>query len=360
MPKLDLSEWDQYLSSTPDAHLLQTGLWGEFKGEFGWEVMRVVAHDNSAGAQILFRRLPLGFRMAYIPKGPVLPAGGIVHSSSWDSLWQEIDGICRSMKVVFLKVEPDLLEPSRSNNRDEISTKPVAKYYIPSEDLFDADIANTLPEGFEPGLQDIQPRRTMIVNLRGDDDRILGRMKQKTRYNIRLALKKGVIVRSCTDLDLFYRLMSVTGVRDSFDVHSKEYYQSAYDTFYPRGICEYLLAEYQGDPLAGLMVFAQGRRSWYFYGASSNVHRERMPTYLLQWEAMRWARSMGCIEYDLWGVPDEDYETLEQEFPNRSDELWGVYRFKRGFGGRLYRTIGSWDRVYIPSLYTIYRIWSNR
>jgi lipid II:glycine glycyltransferase (peptidoglycan interpeptide bridge formation enzyme) len=182
-------------------------------------------------------------------------------------------------------------------------------------------------------------------------------MKQKTRYNVRLARKKGVVVKSSADLESFYRLMLVTSQRDAFGVHDLEYYRKAYELFHPKGECVLLLAEYQGEPLAGIMVFTHGKRAWYFYGASSNQHRDRMPTYLLQWEAMRWAKSQGCSTYDLWGVPDFDLETLEADFTRRSDGLWGVYRFKRGFGGGLQRSRGSWDRVYKPSLYSLYRMW---
>jgi lipid II:glycine glycyltransferase (peptidoglycan interpeptide bridge formation enzyme) len=108
------------------------------------------------------------------------------------------------------------------------------------------------------------------------------------------------------------------------------------------------------------MVFARGPRAWYFYGASNDEERNRMPTYLLQWEAMRWAKARGCEEYDLWGVPDVDEATLEADFANRSDGLWGVYRFKRGFGGTLSRSVGAWDRSYLPLAYPLYRWWSRR
>jgi lipid II:glycine glycyltransferase (peptidoglycan interpeptide bridge formation enzyme) len=185
-------------------------------------------------------------------------------------------------------------------------------------------------------------------------------MKQKTRYNIRLASRKEVDVSVSSDLDAFHRLMLLTGERDAFGVHSLEYYRRAYDLFNPAGQCEILIAEYKSELLAGLMVFAYGKRAWYFYGASSNQHRRRMPNYLLQWEAMRWARRRGCISYDLWGVPDTDENTLETQFTKRSDGLWGVYRFKRGFGGQLKRASGSWDRVYQPILYSFYRWWSKR
>jgi len=193
-----------------------------------------------------------------------------------------------------------------------------------------------------------------MVDLRGTEDDILARMKQKTRYNIRLANKKDVTVRSWDDLPAFHQMMLVTGGRDGFGVHSLEYYQRAYDLFHPTGMAELLVAEYEGVPLAALMVFARGRRAWYMYGASTDEERNRMPTYLLQWEAMRWARSKGAEEYDLWGVPDEDEETLEAHFTERNDGLWGVYRFKRGFGGELKRAVQALDRVYNPLLYKLY------
>ncbi len=120
-------------------------------------------------------------------------------------------------------------------------------------------------------------------------------------------------------------------------------------------MAELLAAEYEGKPLAALMVFARGKRAWYMYGASTNEERNRMPTYLLQWEAMRWARAKGCTEYDLWGVPDADEGTLEAHFMSRHDGLWGVYRFKRCFGGEIRRAAQAVDRVYKPFLYALYR-----
>ncbi|MDD5369771.1 MAG: peptidoglycan bridge formation glycyltransferase FemA/FemB family protein, partial [Anaerolineaceae bacterium] len=185
-------------------------------------------------------------------------------------------------------------------------------------------------------------------------------MKQKTRYNIRLAEKKGVIVRPCADLGEFEHLMQATGQRDGFAVHSLEYYRTAYRLFAAREECALLVAEYAGTSLAAVMAFRRGVRAWYFYGASREAERSRMPAYLVQWEAMRWAILHGCQEYDLWGVPDAEEAQLEAQFTERSDGLWGVYRFKRGFGGRLVRSVGSWDRVYLPSLYALYRVWMAR
>jgi len=351
MPEVTASDWDAFLLNYPDVHLLQTSAWGELKSAFGWDADYVLVEDekcsaNSLGALVLFRRLALGFTLAYIPKGPVKvreTRGGI---PAWEALWPEVDALCRRRKTVFLKVEPDLWENSEAIEIPEVSLGSHPE--IP---------ARFLAPGFRLSEQDIQPSRTLVIDLSGDEADVLARMKQKTRYNVRLALKKGVVAYSSSDVDTFYRMMLVTGKRDTFEVHSLEYYRKAYELFQPRGECVLLMAAYQGEPIAAIMVFAHGKRAWYFYGASSDEHRERMPTYLLQWEAIRWARARGCSSYDLWGVPDTEETTLEAHFPHRSEGLWGVYRFKRGFGGQLRRSVGSWDRVYNPLLYAFYRWW---
>jgi lipid II:glycine glycyltransferase (peptidoglycan interpeptide bridge formation enzyme) len=325
MPILSASDWEAYLTHFPDAHLLQTAAWGELKASFGWQARRVAVGETCA--QVLLRRLPLGLTLAYIPKGPLGP--------DWPRLWPEVDRLCRKERAVLLKVEPDAWEP------------------VP------AALDECLP-GFLPGQPAIQPRCTVVVDLEGSEEGILARMKQKTRYNIRLAQKKEVEVHPTGNLDAFYRLMVTTGQRDGFGVHSLEYYRRAYQLFSPRDECCLLQADYAGQPLAALMVFMCGKRAWYFYGASSNLERNRMPAYLLQWHAMLWARQHGCLEYDLWGVPDQDERTLEANFEQRQDGLWGVYRFKRGFGGQLQRSAGAWDRVYLPVFYTFYRWWLKR
>jgi lipid II:glycine glycyltransferase (peptidoglycan interpeptide bridge formation enzyme) len=184
-------------------------------------------------------------------------------------------------------------------------------------------------------------------------------MKSKTRYNIRLAIKKDVTVRQIDDIEPFYSLLENTADRSEFGIHTRKYYQTAFDLFSNSGACKLFLAEYQHQPLASIMVFIQGNRCWYFYGASSDDHRDRMPTYLVQWEAMRWAKQQGCLSYDFWGVPDHDRDILESQFLERGDGLWGVYRFKRGFGGDLKRSTGPWDRVFNPVLYAAYSIYFN-
>lgn len=328
MSEVDISTWNACLEAFPEAHLLQTGEWGALKSAFGWEPVRLILEDGHSGnllaaAQILFRRLPVGLTLAYLPK-PVLKPD---LSVNLEQFWEVVDALCKKRRAVFLKIEPDSWEDQ------------------------------PLPFDFQPAARsphNIQPPRTMIVDLLDSEDQILARMKQKTRYNIRLAEKKGVSVRAWDDLPAFHEMMKITGKRDGFGVHSLEYYQRAYDLFHLAGMAELLVAEYNHKPLAALMVFARGRRAWYVYGASNDQERNRMPTYLLQWEAMRWARARGAHEYDLWGIPDEDEETLEKHFLDRNDGLWGVYRFKRGFGGRVERAAQALDRIYRPLLYWFY------
>lgn len=316
-------EWDCFLQNHPDAHILQTSAWGQLKSVFGWQPMYMV--HQTAGAMILFRSLPGGFHVAYVPKGPI--------GEGWDSLWPEMELLCKQKRAVFLKIEPDLWEDDGS--------------------CFDFSAFT------DRQTRTIQPRRTILIDLHGDETSWLERMKQKTRYNIRLAEKKGIEIRTSTDIDLFSKMMEVTGVRDGFGVHSLAYYQRAYDLFHPTGSCELLMAFYNSKPLAGLMVFRHGERAWYLYGASTNEERNRMPTYLLQWETMRWAASQGCTSYDLWGVPDYPEDELEDKFEEGAEGLWGVYRFKRGFGGLIKRSQAAQERVYRPVLYTAYQ-WLRR
>ena len=320
MPGVSLVEWKEFIKGHPNAHILQAGEWGELKEGFGWEPVRFISGE--AGAQILFRRLPLGLTIAYIPKGPV-PAGRL-----GDGFFAEIDAICRQHHAIFCKIEIDSWDDEQ-----------IPALHGPSSII---------------SLYNIQPPRTIIIDLQGTEEEILARMKQKTRYNIRLSEKKGVSVRAWGDIQGFHKMILVTGGRDGFGVHSLEYYRRAYELFHPSGAAELLVAEFDGKPLAALMVFVRGKRSWYMYGASTDEERNRMPTYLLQWEAMKWARAKGVEEYDLWGTPDEDEAKLEAEFENRHDGLWGVYRFKRGFGGRLKRAVQATDRIYSPLLYKFY------
>jgi peptidoglycan pentaglycine glycine transferase (the first glycine) len=325
MPIVSLSGWNQFLASHPDTHLLQTGEWGELKSAFGWKPVRIVSGEM--GIQILFRKLPLGFTVGYIPKLVMSHQ----QSTFSQELWHEIDSVCKQNRAIFLKLEPDRWDEPDPNKELRITNDRLRR-----------------------SQHNIQPPRTIVIDIKGTEEAILARMKQKTRYNIRLAQKKGVTVRAWDDIGSFHRMMLITGGRDGFGVHSREYYQRAYELLHPKQMGEILIAEYEGKPIAALFVARAGNRAYYLYGASTDEERNRMPTYLLQWEAMKWAKARGGEEYDLWGVPDEEEPTLEANFETRHDGLWGVYRFKRGFGGELKRAAQAMDRVYYPLLYWAY------
>src|SRR5574340_902235 len=177
MTPLDVQAWQKFLSGHPEAHVLQSAAWGELKSAFGWNPIRLQASD--CGVQILFRRLPLGLTVAYIPKGPV--------GKDWQNLWPEVDAACRKNRAIFLKVEPDCWEDSSSVWAERF-----------------AGLTLSTP---------VQPRRTVEVSLEGSEEDWLARMKQKTRYNIRLAEKKEVVVRESNDIEAFYVLMQPTGER---------------------------------------------------------------------------------------------------------------------------------------------------
>ncbi len=319
--------WDAFIQTQPQSHLLQTSAWGQLKSEYGWQAEFV--QTGQAGALVLFRRAR-GLTLAYVPRGPV---------ADWDNrpqlaqLTAQMDAVCRRRGAFCLKWEPDL--------PDEPGC---------------AQLLHDL--GFRASPRTVQPRRSLILDLAGSEADIRARMKQKTRYNIGLAGKKGVsagLAQSAADLEGFIQLMAATSARDGFGVHHPDYYRRAYALFQPAGQCALVLATYQGEALAGVMAFLHGRSAWYLYGASSDRERNRMAPYLAQWEAIRWAKAQGAVSYDLWGVPDADEAELEAGFETRHDGLWGVYRFKRGFGGRLVRTVGAWDRVYNPVLYGAYQ-----
>lgn len=310
----------ELLRGYPTAHLLQLPEWAEFKSHFGWQSQ--IIKSSTARAQVLFRSLPLGYSIAYLPKGPL--------GTNWSSLWEQIDQECKKRKAVFLQVEPDFNLPLHAEMEAQFS------------------------KGFIHEEHTLQPRRTVLISLEAGEEELLATMKQKTRYNIRLAAKKGVVVRPTTDVKGFYEMMLTTGNRDGFAIHSLDYYQKAFDIFAPSGKCVLLAAYHEGTPLAYLMLFISSPRSWYFYGASDNNQRNLMPTYLLQWEAMRWAKAHGAVEYDLWGIPDADEDELEANFADRSDGLWGVYRFKRGFGGQIVRSSPAFIKVYKPLLYKLF------
>ena len=331
-PVLDPVAWDASLTAA-GGHLLQTWAWGDLKAGFGWSAQRLAAMEGGrlvAGAQVLYRRLgPVS--VAYVPRGPW---GDLADATVMRALFAGLHAQARRRRAIFLKVEPPMAEGAAN-------AELLAAY------------------GFQPGAQRVQPLSTIVVELSADLAAIGGRFKPKWRYNAGLAERRGVAVRAGgpEDIGVWYRLMELTGRRDGFGIHPEGYYRRFFALMGPRA--RLLLAEYQGQLLAGIAVTAFGAQAIYMYGASGDEQRNLMPNHLLQWEAMQWAKAQGCTEYDLWGIPDEvgkGGEAATDEAPSGGSEagLAGVYRFKSGFGGRVVRTVGAWDHVYAAPLYWLY------
>lgn len=320
------NHWNEVTAKLPGSHVLQSFEWGEFKARYGWKPTRLLFEEGGqvrAAASVLCRQLPrLPLRVMYVPKGPLLDySDGQLLSHVLASL----EDLARAQRAIFVKIDPDV-------------------------DLEENTVVEILRDrGWRPSSEQVQFRNTILIDLQRSEDELLANMKAKTRYNIRLARRRGVKVRvgSLEDLPLFYEMYAETGRRDNFIIRPFAYYRDAWGAFIGAELARLFLAEYEGEPLAGLIAFRFGQRAWYMYGASTRKHRNLMPNHLLQWEAIRWAKNEGCTIYDMWGAPD----VLDE-----SDPLWGVYRFKEGFGGQFVRHIGAYDYPVSRLLYWLYTV----
>lgn len=321
----DPSAWDEVVRAG-GGHLLQSWRWGAFKDQFGWRTERVAVSGASgtALAQILFKHRA-GVSIGYIPRGPVVPEED---PELAQMLWTAIDGVARRRRALTIIAEP---------NRD------VAPEALQAARLL-------------PGPAPIQPSRTVKVEL-GNDDALLGQMHQKTRYNVRLAQRRGVKARfaklSEASLDDFYRLLQDTSDRNAFGIHPRAYYGEFLRLF--DSDAALIFAEIEGRPVAGAIAAAFGDEAVYMYGASSTKERAHGAGFYIQYEVMRWARDRGCVRYDLWGIPAQDPRSTKRENGDRiagtSGSDWrGLYEFKTRFGGAVVELPAPLERRYHPLL----------
>jgi peptidoglycan pentaglycine glycine transferase (the first glycine) len=355
--------WNELIAPLPLAHLLQTWEWSQVKARVGWQAMpfvwthpspassRLQSIDLSrpvAAAMLLKRSFPIGglarrMCVLYIPKGPLM---------DWEdaTLRQHVLGdlqaFARRQGAIFIKADPDVaLGTGIPGTESAVELK--SGHALRSE---------LMQNGWRFSQDQIQFRNTVLIDLAPSETELLANMKQKTRYNLRLAEKKGVKVRTgrVEDFPLLYRMYAETSVRDGFLIRSEDYYQAVWHSFEkpaanPRSLSEpfheALIAEVDGQPVAAISLFYFAGQAIYLFGMSRDQHRDKMPNHLLQWEAIRRAKVLGCRIYNLWGAPDVFDE---------SDGLWGVFRFKEGLGGSVLRTIGAWDFTPSPLLYKLY------
>ncbi len=339
----DASDWNGMISCLPQAHLLQTWEWGQVKISNGWEphplVWRHERGQAGAAALVLQREihlpgLPVRPRVLYAPKGPLC---------NWQDEAQrcqvldDLTRFARQCGAIFVKIDPDVRLGTGAPGQPDAWEDATGQ----------AVVADLQSRGWRFSDEQVQFRNTMLIDLRPDLDDLLAKMKQKARYNIRLAERKGVVIRQAEHDDLagLYRMYAETSARDGFVIRDQDYYLAVWSTFMRSGMAEPLIAEVDGQAVGGVVIFRFAERAWYINGMSTLAHREKMPNYLLQWEAISRAKAAGCLVYDLWGAPDEFDE---------SDGLWGVYRFKEGLGGQVVRGLGAWDLPLRPALYRLY------
>ena len=347
--------WNELIASLPMPHLLQTWEWSQVKSRYGWKAMPFVWYDSQGSAQIpicaamvLKRSIAIGGFAAklcvlYIPKGPNLDWNDVPLRSR---VLKDLMALAKRQGAIFLKIDPDVvLGTGQPGAQGSIENK---EGYTVKSDLEQ--------NGWFFSQDQIQFRNTVLINLVSSEEELLSNMKQKTRYNIRLAQKKGVSVRPGTtaDFHLLYKMYAETSVRDGFLIRGEDYYQTVWNTFgqppasghsYATPFSEPLIAEVDNQPIGAVSMFYFSGQAIYLFGMSRTEHREKMPNYLLQWEAMRRAKALGCTVYNLWGAPDNF---------NENDGLWNVFRFKEGLGGYVSRTLGAWDFTPNPIWYKLY------
>lgn len=325
IPESDKEQWNAFVAGHPTGDLLQSFEWGELKRRSGgWQPIRIAVEEDGkiiAAASILKRKLPrLAKCIFYAPRGPVCDFSD---PRILPALFDAVNEHARREGAILLKIDPPV----------NIEATGVVQSL---QKLGFARVAD--PSGFGG----IQPRCVMQLDLTPSLDDLLAGCKPKWRYNIRLAEKKGVTVRSdCTkdDLRAFYELLKETAVRDRFIVRGFSYYEDMWDVLVEAGYAKLFLAEYEGEAVAAALSFIFGDKCWYTYGASSNRHRNVMPNHLMQWRMIEWAKESGCVVYDFRGVSPN-----RAEDPN--DHLYGLNRFKEGFGAQFVEYIGEFDLPY--------------
>ncbi|MBC7074594.1 MAG: peptidoglycan bridge formation glycyltransferase FemA/FemB family protein [Syntrophomonadaceae bacterium] len=332
---IDNKEKDRYnsfISSHPKGHFLQLWEWGQVKKSTGWDPLPLILEENGeirGALLILKRRIPvpvINKCIFYSPRGPVVD---IEDEKLSRLLFEGAQRVAKDYGAIFLKIDPDV---ANSNRFFQDTLKKV---------------------GFrknETGLnfEGVQPKFVFRLDIIPSEEELLKNMQAKTRYNIRLAERKGVKIRQAEDredLKIFYAILKETAERDRFLIRDYEYFEQIWNLMVKNGYARFFLAEYEEQVIAAALALILGDKAWYLYGASSNKYRSVMPNHLLQWEMIRWARDNGCSIYDFRGVSGD----LDEKNP-----LYGLYRFKKGFRGELVEFVGEWDQVYSPFFYWLW------
>jgi lipid II:glycine glycyltransferase (peptidoglycan interpeptide bridge formation enzyme) len=317
----DRCAWDALIAAHEQGGFLQSWTWGRFKQHFGWVPVRIALPARVGkpvpAAQVLFRRVPYSpFTIGYIPRGPLLE---YENEDELADMAQALDRVARRYHAISITWELP----------------------APENPTLTACLAR---HGLHP-TKPVQARATRLIDISPSLEEIAAQQKPKWRSNTRLARKHGVHIRpaeTAGDLEAWYAILETTSARDGFTARGMEYYRHFWESTRASGDTILLLAEHEGVLLAGLMLHRFAHEATYLYGASSDASRNLMPTYLLQAEAMQWAKQRGAQRYDLFGIAESD----DPDHP-----LAGVTRNKAGFGGRAVVYAGAFERVYHPLLH---------
>ncbi len=325
--------YDSFLTSQPAGDFLQTRAWGRVKLITGWRANPVLLQDGDGkvvlSALLLARKIPgLPVNLFYAPRGPVL---------DWDLPPELLAEVLRAFaaavrqlggrtRSVLLKCDPAL----PADNEAAAAALKGAGFRVASAGL---------------SFEGLQPRFVYEIDITPPEEALLGSFSAKHRYNIRLAGRKGVEVRrteDIADMTEFYRVLQVTAERDGFNIRNLSYYEAIWREVVATGGAHLFLAEYEGEILSGALIFTLGKRGWYVYGASSNEHRNLMPNYALHWEIMRFLKERGHEIYDMRGISGD---------LTPGSHLYGLYRFKKGFAGRVVEYRGEMDLPLVRPVY---------
>ena len=322
-------EYKNFLENHERCNFQQSPEWAKVKSSWKNEV--VLAEDENGkiigSLSILIRKIPIFGNIMYSSRGPVCD----IHNEK--VLRELTDGakeLAKKYNAIVLKIEPDI------ESKDTEFRNIVQK------------IGYKIKDDAKNFREEIQPRYVFRLNIKDKtEDEIFAGFHQKTRYNIRLATKKGVTIKEGTREDLkdFHKIMIETGARDGFIIRSLEYFEKMYDELAPEHM-KLLMAYYEGKPISGVIPIMYGNKTWYLYGASSNEHRNLMPNYLLQWEMIKIAIARKSDIYDLRGVSG----VVDENHPQ-----YGLYRFKKGFGAEFTEFIGEIYIPFKPLKYNLYK-----
>ncbi|MCX4249366.1 MAG: peptidoglycan bridge formation glycyltransferase FemA/FemB family protein [Bacilli bacterium] len=306
---------DKYMNNTQSSDFQQSTMWGKVKEL--WEQEVILLKNNKfeiiASMSVLIRKIPIFGYLMYVPRGPV---GNIENKETLKYFREKIDELNYHYHAFVIIIEPNIEDKNEQ-------FKELAKSL--------GFLVNNQAMNFSDC---IQARHNFRLNLKDKtQEEIMSNFSSKTRYNIRLAEKKGITVKrvGLDGLDDFFKLMEITGKRDCFGIRKKGYFKKIMDSF--KECSEIYIAYYNDLPLASSLTINYAKKMTYLYGASSNEYRNLMPTYLLQWTMIKDAIESGCNLYDFRGVSMDQGDT------------GGLYRFKKGFGGDFIELIGE---IYIP------------